>query len=261
MYAWMARWLQGAPRDVARAERNFTPDPLPDTLVFHQRSLPKEAVTVEQLTSSWIDAARRQLSSAAGDTLHRALQHVLGIRYETQTMDTVLHTRRVILGAVDLELERLLTSSGYTVRTMNFTPFDADAAAKIRHFDTYNRTAASQRVADIVKQSRLYPGAHFVLQGDAALAGLLAHGVAPFYGVSVLDVGSFDTSRDESFVERLYIPGLRRAGDLQTAAANRGMAHVVIHNAGDRFQITGPRVEKRALTPREIVALIREKRR
>ena len=38
MYAWMARWLQGASRDVARAERNFTPDPLPDTLVFHQRA-------------------------------------------------------------------------------------------------------------------------------------------------------------------------------------------------------------------------------
>ena len=124
----------------------------------------------------------------------------------------------MILGAVDLELERLLKSSGYTVRTMAFTPFDANAAAKIRHFDTYNRTAASQRVADIVKQSRLYPGAIFVAEGDAALAGLLAAAVEPFR-LSVLDVGSFDTSRDESFVERLYIPGLRRAGDVQTAAA------------------------------------------
>ena len=38
VYAWMARWLQNAPADVRREERAFTPDPLPDLLVFHQRA-------------------------------------------------------------------------------------------------------------------------------------------------------------------------------------------------------------------------------
>ena len=35
-------------------------------------------------------------------------------------------------------------------------------AAKIPHFDTYNRTAASQRVADIVDALRATPEAVFV---------------------------------------------------------------------------------------------------
>ena len=63
MYTWMARWLQNAPRDVKRAERNFSVDPLPDVLVFHQRALPKEAVTAEQLTEQ-LD--RRCASAAVG---------------------------------------------------------------------------------------------------------------------------------------------------------------------------------------------------
>jgi hypothetical protein len=40
VYAWMARWLQGAPADVKREERTFTPEPLGDLLVFFQRPMP-----------------------------------------------------------------------------------------------------------------------------------------------------------------------------------------------------------------------------
>src|SRR5712692_8213107 len=53
MYAWMARWLQGAPRDVAPVEKPSHPDPLPDLLVFHSRRLPAGAVTADTLTENW----------------------------------------------------------------------------------------------------------------------------------------------------------------------------------------------------------------
>ena len=76
-----------------------------------------------------------------------------------------------------------------------FTPFDTAAAAQIKHFETYNRTAAGQRVADIVSALRAHPGAALVASGDAALAGLLAAAVAPAH-FAVLDVGNFDTSSD-----------------------------------------------------------------
>ena len=51
-----------------------------------------------------------------------------------------------------------------------------------------------------------------------------------------------------------YIPGLRRAGDFQTAA---GMARgeVIVHGAGDAFRVTGIRVERARLSPREIAEL------
>src|SRR5688572_11218317 len=71
VYAWMARWFQKQPADVRRPERGFTADPLPDTLVFHQRALPSHAVTPADLTANWIAAAERQLASASPETRQR----------------------------------------------------------------------------------------------------------------------------------------------------------------------------------------------
>ena len=128
-------------------------------------------------------------------------------------------------------------------------------AAKIPMFDTYNRTAASQRVADIVEALRATPDAVLVGVGDAALAGMLALTVETERR-AVLDVGDFDTSSDAAFLERLYMPGLRRAGDLSTAAALVG-DRAVIHNAGARFTLDGVTVNREKLTPKEIVAMLR----
>src|SRR5205814_5181924 len=60
-----------------------------------------------------------------------------------------------------------------------FTPFDAAAASKIQHFETYNRTVASQRVSDIVSAIAATPGAAIVASGDSALAALLAAAIVP----------------------------------------------------------------------------------
>jgi dienelactone hydrolase len=256
VYAWMARWLQDAPADVRREEQTFTPDPLPDLLVFHQRAVPEHAVTAEQLTSSWIEAARRQLSSTPLDTRARALRQSLGFgASRAADAKSASRARTVIAAGIDAALERQLRSSGFTIKTIDFTPFDAEEAAKIPMFDTYNRTAASQRVADIVDALRANPEAVLVAAGDNALTGLLALAVEPGRR-AVLDVGGFDATSDEAFVQRLYIPGLRRAGDLSTAAALAGTG-VVLHNAGERFTPEGATIKGETLTPRQIVALLR----
>jgi hypothetical protein len=287
VYAWMARWLQNAPADVRREERAFTPDPLPDLLVFHERAMPADAVTAAKLTDNWIDAARRQLSASSLETRARALRLALGfdrpVTNDVKKSDA-RRRRTVIVAGIDAGLERQLRASGFTLKQIDFTPFDAEEAAKIPHFDTYNRTAASQRVADIVEAWRTLPEAALVASGDAALAGLLAAAIEPGRR-AVLDVGGFDTTSDAAFVERLYMPGLRRAGDLSTAVAVAG-ERVVIHNAGDRFAprragLEPPRgaglelprgaglelqdppystaVHQGLLTPREIAALLRER--
>jgi len=69
--------------------------------------------------------------------------------------------------------------------------------------------------------------------------------------VAILDVGRFDTSSDAAYLEHLYVPGLRRAGDLRTAAA-LARGKLVIHNAGDRFAI-GVDAQAQPLPPAEIV--------
>jgi dienelactone hydrolase len=250
MYAWMARWLQNAPADVRLPERPFTVDALSDLLVFHQRPLPSGAVNPAQLTNNWIDAAKRQLSATPLETRGRALRHALGFgdlsidtmananATATSTVGRAQREPRVVLVAEgDAALARAVRAAGFTVKSIEFTPFDAEAAAKIEHFETYNRTAASQRVADIVSALRANPGAAIVASGDAALAAVLASAVVPGR-TAILDVGTFDTSSDADFLQRLYVPGLRRAGDLATAASLGGNK-LIIHDAGERFTLNG----------------------
>jgi dienelactone hydrolase len=256
MYDWMARWLQHAPADVRRPERAFTPDPLNDLLVFHQRALPAGALSASDLTENWIQTATRQLGATDPDVLRRALRHALGfgVLPAPAAAPSAKGPRTVLVTTPDGPLEQRLRKAGFDVQPIPFTRFDAEAAAQIRHFETYNRTAASQRVADMVNSLRAHPGAALVATGDAALAGLLATAIAPLR-IAILDVGNFDTSSDADYLAHLYVPGLRRAGGLQTAASTG--ANLVIHNAGERFTLSGVRVRRGRLTPDEIVAALR----
>lgn len=268
MYAWMARWLQNAPADVHPAERSFTPEPLQSLLVFQGRAMPPNAVDVAGLTNEWIDAAKRQLASARSDVFSSTLRHALSFAGEDLPAKQVLpaqggsHTnstgndRTVLIGAANPELERALTSAGFHGIAIPFTPFNAEAAAKIHHFETYNRTPASQRVADIVAAVRAHPGAALVAEGDGALAAILAAAIVPIR-LAVLDVAGFDTASDQAFVDHVYIPGLRRAGDFQTAAAmSRG--ELIVHNAGASFAVPALHPQASKLTAAEIAAIVRK---
>ncbi len=253
MYAWMARWLQGAPADVKVPERSFAVEPLPELLVFQQRALPAEAVTAAQVTDAWIAAARQQLVTPTPDAA-AALRHALGFVPSAGAAPAAFN-RTVLLAHSDPAVGKALASAGFEVRPIGFPPFDEAAAAKIRHFDTYNRTAASRRVEAVVMAVNASPGAAIVADGDAALAALLASAIVSV-PIAVFDVGQFDTSSDAGYLERLYIPGLRRAGDLQTAS-RLARGKLVIHNAGDRFAVTGVDTRPARLTPAEIVGLLR----
>ena len=258
MYAWMTRWLKNEPAGDRIAERGFTVEPLQDLLVFYQRPRPQNAVTQAQLTERWIASAKKQLASPDGRDRLRALRAVLGYRTVVPELatppDLLGPTRRrrtVLIDGSDPALERELSRRGWRAVPIAFTPFDAAAAAKVRHFETYNRTPASQRVADIVSALGEHPGAAIVARGDNALAAILAAAAAQ-PSAMVLDVGAFDTSNDDDFLRQLFIPGLRRAGDLQTAAGALPVK-TVIHNAGERFTIAGVKPLTRTLSPREIV--------
>jgi hypothetical protein len=247
---------------VSRAERSFTADSPADLLVFHQRALPAGVLTASELTAWWIDAARRQLAAAPVDVRDRALRHALGygdVAAVSGPAPSSASNKLVLLANEDAALSAALRRAGYTPQPITFTPFDSAAPAKISHFDTYNRTQAATRVADIVQAVRAHPGAALVAAGDVALAGLLAAAVAPVR-LAVLDLDWFDTSSDAALLEHLYIPGLQRAGGLQTAATAAG-SRVIVHDAGARFQVTGIEVQQAPLTPAAIVDLLRRRAR
>jgi hypothetical protein len=255
----MARWLKGAPANVQVKEQEFRPDPLPELMVFANRPRPEGMLTVAELTEHWIAAARRQLSDSNAQANRSALLHALGFERQ-QTSRAAASSRPVIvLATTDAELEKAVSRSGLPLRRVAFTPFDEKAAAAISQFDTYNRTAASQRVADIVAALSREPNAILIADGEAGLAGLLAAAVTPV-SRAILDVGRFDLSSDAAFLDRLYIPGIRRAGDLRTAAA-MAQGSLVLHNTGDRFSVDGPVTHTDRLTPEQILQLLKNRGR
>jgi hypothetical protein len=191
------------------------------------------------------------LSAALGHALAMPMPDAVSAFKRTEGT----RTRSVVLASSDSAVEEALKRSGLAVHRVNFTPFDEKAAAEVEHFETYNRTPASQRVADLLAALERTPGATLVADGDAGLPALLAAAVVPGTR-AVVDVDHFDASSDAAFLERLYIPGLRRAGDFATAATMIS-GDVFVHNAGDRFSVRGLHVETRRLTPAEIVAIVR----
>ena len=263
MYSWMARWLQQASETPSRAEADFTPDKVTDLLVFYGRPLPEGAVTAETLTARWIAAAKAQIGTADRSVLESALRHALGYGESGPTrpgrdggpLAGARHPS-VLLASAQPDLEAALRHAGVEVTRIAFTPFDEAAAAKVRHFETYNRTAASQRVADIVAAVRRSPSSVVVADGDAALAALLAEAVVPIRR-AILDVSGFDPSSDTAFLDHLYIPGIRRAGDVQTAVpVARG--ELILHGARPGWPAAGTRVQPAQLTPAEIATLVRK---
>jgi len=247
MYAWMARWLQHAPDAARRPEKDFAPDKVTDLLVFYGRPFPGTAVTADVLTARWMAAAKAQLTSTDPRNLATALRHALGYGGAAPAGPPAAPSGRpsVILATTHPDLEPALRAAALDVIPIAFTPFDEAAAGKVRHFETYNRTAASQRVADIVEAVRKSPSGVLVADGDAGPAGAMAAAIVPVR-LAILDLGGFDATSDAAFLERFYIPGIRRAGDFQTAAA-MARGEVILHGTAAR-----------RLTTADIVALVRK---
>ena len=259
VYAWMVRWLKGGAADVKITERPFTVDPAEKLLVFPPAGrLPSEAETAESLAHHWIDAARDRVaqrrSKPDDPELDAAFRHALGFGADAApaASPATASSRKVaVVAGASEDLVRALQAAGFETRVVSIATSLAPGAEQVRHFDTYNRTLASRHVADIVAALKGEPSAVLIADGEGALPALLAAAIVPVRRV-IADVGRFDSSNDEEFVARLDIPGLRRAGDLTTAAyLSRG--EVIVHDAGDRFSVPRLTIVKVPLTPREVV--------
>jgi dienelactone hydrolase len=108
-------------------------------------------------------------------------------------------------------------------------------------FPTYNRTDDMQRVQDILTALAFLEAVEkpqkiaVVAQGLAGLWCLLARPLFNKDYAVVADATRFDNNRDGSFLEKLYIPLLRRAGDFQTAALLAPASPLLLHNTGGQF--------------------------
>jgi dienelactone hydrolase len=154
---------------------------------------------------------------------------------------------KAALGTVESPspLARALSKQGMLVLSVDtFQTGEArDAARKAEggFFVTYNRADDMQRVQDILTalawlEASSKPARIAVVgQGKAGLWCLLARPLfSKDYAVAA-DVAGFDTSKDDSYLEKLYIPLIRRAGDFQSAALLAPATPLLIHNTAGRF--------------------------
>jgi dienelactone hydrolase len=109
------------------------------------------------------------------------------------------------------------------------------------YFTTFNRTEAANRVLDVVTAipyARKRMGAEQINLVCLESAGpwcALARAVASGSIRLAADLNQFDASKDEEYVEKLFIPHLRQAGDFRAAATLWVEGGALVWNAAPGF--------------------------
>ena len=110
-----------------------------------------------------------------------------------------------------------------------------------RYYHVFNRSDDANRVQDILtglaflRQHTGSADIDLVGLGRAGLWSLLAAAIDGAVHAVAVDLDGFDASDDSRYVDRLFIPGLRRAGDFRAAAALMTDSRLLLHNAHDGF--------------------------
>jgi len=113
---------------------------------------------------------------------------------------------------------------------------------QVKNFTTFNLPDLTLRVQDIISalnylKQQGFENISLLGTGDAGLWCLLAAGLAPDLATQVIcDANQFENENDTAFLEKLNISGIRKAGDLVTAAALFAPRPLVIFNTGQQFK-------------------------
>jgi dienelactone hydrolase len=113
--------------------------------------------------------------------------------------------------------------------------------ASNRAFVNFNQTNDANRVQDILtalEYLRSRSKAQTVNLVGLEVAGLWSYFARAMAGEGVnlaADLVQFAADTDSEYVDKLFIPGLRRAGDFHAASVLNTQGHALIYNAGPQF--------------------------
>ncbi len=134
---------------------------------------------------------------------------------------------------------RVLTVSPFLVGASPSNTGVRDTSAP--HFHTYNPSDASCRIQDILTALAYLRSrgdvtvCHLAGMGGAGLWCLFARALAPDVGRTIIDGNRFRANDDFQWGEHLFMPAVRAAGDLRTAAAMIAPGPLYVHNAGNEL--------------------------
>ena len=123
--------------------------------------------------------------------------------------------------------------------------------------DTFHATDTGCRVQDILT-AYAFLAARYDMTGIIDLVGidqagvwcLLAGAVEPGFRQITVDMNQFDSSRDESWEEIYYVPGIRALGDIPAAVAAGGVERFSLYNTPESEELEALGVNA---TPAELI--------
>ena len=245
-YAWIAKWLKGTPDTPKEAGTSIeSPGNL---LVWEGRERPKGLDTAGVL-DYWrklpVDTSAMLLAVAPPDVESSTLvvrPHLPGGK--TKTTVAVL-----LAGVEDAALIAELNRAGRAVYFVE--PFVETRDLKSRNFATYNRTADQIRVADILAAAAPLEKQYGTIDLIGGLPALVAREIHPSFRRTVIDVARFPNGDEAAYTDRLFIPGILRAGGFQGLSKDG----VVVHNTGGLFHAPCE-LKETQLSPSEISAIV-----
>lgn len=114
-------------------------------------------------------------------------------------------------------------ATGADARVVETSAPESLDALWTRFYTCYNRTALQRDAAAIALAASKMAADHsrvdIVGTGAAGVTALLARSVLPISGRLAVDVSGFDPTDDHAYMQRLFAPGLRYAGDVRSALA------------------------------------------
>jgi dienelactone hydrolase len=110
-----------------------------------------------------------------------------------------------------------------------------------RHFTAYNRTDDANRIQDVLTALAYWrtrapaPTVNLLGMGIGGVWSLFARALADADVRLLADMAQFDPTSDAEFEKRLFIPGIRRAGDFLAAGALQSPGKILLHNLSPAF--------------------------
>jgi dienelactone hydrolase len=273
MYAWFGRWLMNDPHPQHFREKPFALDPHSLRVWNEQNPLPSHALDEPALIRYLQDMAEKQLAAlwpkderslrtfrkfmapmlALSLGVHTPRPTKTAARDQTGHHRTFSNTPNLLIVTVKgdeaashlLErLKALLTHRNCPFRWLELDPIQMGPEQLWQDFfTTYNRTPLGDRVQRILDELEALGASHrarralrVVGLGKAGLWTLLARALSSVEGPLVAEVARFAREEDQAYIADLYAPGLRRVGDVQTAALLVAPGPLALFHSGPNFK-------------------------
>ncbi|MGA2271525.1 MAG: hypothetical protein ABSH44_23930 [Bryobacteraceae bacterium] len=245
MYAFFGKHVLGEKDPAKLKERPIRVEKLQDMLALHNRTLPGNALSFQQVFEEWVRLAKEQ----TGDARER-LAYALAADWPSEVLsqtdgDRILMGRRgkgdripgiwvkgsnppVLVVHPDgaeaarktPEVARLIESGRSVLMIDAFQTGSATAPRdrSVRNFLTFNKSDDANRVQDILTALAWLntPKTRLMGSGKAAVWCLFAAAVARQPVDLQADLGRF-TGTDQDFTDSFFVPDIQRAGGLRAA--------------------------------------------